>query len=76
MVLENEWTGGLAELALELVEHQFPVELHGDESYFGTGSTIVAFSGNKTSPGLPLIRYWIFNSLGTPGAGSPPKPAL
>jgi hypothetical protein len=42
----------------------------------GVGSTMVAFSGNTTSPGRPLIRYWILSCLGIPGAGSPPRPVL
>jgi hypothetical protein len=44
--------------------------------YFGMGSTIVAFSENVASPGLSAMRYWTFNSLCTPEAGSPPKAVL
>ena len=41
------------------------------QGHFGIGSTIVAFSFSETSPSLPLIRYWIFSCLRTPGVGSP-----
>ena len=49
---------------------------HTDDSvcYFGTGSMMVAFSSKDASPALPLIRYWIFRCLTTPGAGSPRLP--
>lgn len=41
--------------------------------HHGAGSMMVAFSANVASPGLPLIRYWTFNCLTTPGTGSPPR---
>ncbi len=47
-----------------------------DWPYFGLASRIGASSGNVASPSLPSSRYWIFNCLTTPGAGSPPKAVL
>src|SRR3990167_6399695 len=38
--------------------------------YFGIGSSIGSSSQNDTLPVLPLIRYWTFNCLGVPNAGS------
>lgn len=47
MVLKHERSSWFCERALEVVEHQFPVEMHGDEPFFEFDLKVVPLAAER-----------------------------